>query len=184
MAGQAARDRPGPSGAVLETPRLRLRPGGEGDVDGLCAGLNDWAVAQWVVRPPYPYEPRDALAYIALTATVCGAGFHPFRVIAARDTDALLGGISLEPDGAGAVLGYWLRPSAWGCGYMPEAAGALLADARRRLAGLAEIHATTDPENAASQSVLRRLGFACVGDRPATGCRRGASRSLVFARRL
>jgi RimJ/RimL family protein N-acetyltransferase len=169
----------------IETSRLRLRPGDDGDIDGLCAGLNDWSVAQWLVRPPYPYERHHAESFIALTQRSDRSGFHPFRIVAARDTNLLLGVISLEPSGDRAELGYWLLPSAHGRGYMVDAAVAMLSEGAAQLPEVSVVYATTDPDNLRSQAVLSRLAFKRVGQQPRRGeGRRPSPISLLFERSL
>jgi len=169
---------------ALTTPRLILRAGGERDIAAFCAGLGDWSVAQWLLRPPYPYHEADARSFLPVTATVCGNGFHPVRVIAERSSDVMLGVISLEPHGAEVELGYWLLAASHGHGYVPEAAAALLGDAAERLADITTAIATTAPDNLASQAVLKRLGFIQIGEREAASNRRSHRRSLLFSRPL
>jgi GNAT superfamily N-acetyltransferase len=55
-------------------------------------------------------------------------------------------------------LGYALLPAFWGHGYAAEAAAEVLGHAREGL-GFGRILAITDPANAASIGLLRRLGF-------------------------
>jgi ribosomal-protein-alanine N-acetyltransferase len=58
-------------------------------------------------------------------------------------------------DATALELGYHFLPSAWGQGYATEAARALLETAPGRV-----VEAPVVPDNARSQSVMRRLGFA------------------------
>lgn len=55
-------------------------------------------------------------------------------------------------------LRYGVAEPAWGRGLATEIARAVLEDARTRL-GMRELRASTNAPNAASISVLRRLGF-------------------------
>jgi RimJ/RimL family protein N-acetyltransferase len=152
---------------MIETARLRLRPGFERDVDGLVAALNDWTVAQWLIQPPYPYRAEDARQFIRATASEDGIGGR--YIIADRGTDALLGVVGLTPSGGRVELGYWLCPVAQRQGYMREAAAASLGRAARRAGGVHTVFATTDPDNLPSQAVLLALGFERRGEqaRPA-----------------
>ncbi|HLM52540.1 MAG TPA: GNAT family N-acetyltransferase [Pseudoxanthomonas sp.] len=54
--------------------------------------------------------------------------------------------------------GYALLPEFWGRGYAAEAAAEVLRHAREAL-GLGRILAITDPANASSMRLLRKLGF-------------------------
>ena len=59
---------------MIETARLRLRPGLDRDVKGLVAAMNDWSIAQWLIRPPYPYSEDDARRFIQWTLPKDGVG--------------------------------------------------------------------------------------------------------------
>lgn len=168
---------------MIETARLRLRQGTEGDIPDLVAALNDWNVAQGLARPPYPYSTDDARGFLRWSRPPPGALASPkAHVVADRLSDRLLGVVSLETqDCGGAELGYWLAPAAQGQGYMREAVAVVLKDGLGRLPGAATVHATTDPENHRSQAVLLSFGFrevAVEARRPPT--RRGTSFVVRF----
>ena len=59
-------------------------------------------------------------------------------------------------------VGFAFFPSAWGRGWAAESAGAVLDHARDAL-GMRRVLAITDPENAASIRVLRRIGMRAAG---------------------
>jgi ribosomal-protein-alanine N-acetyltransferase len=61
-----------------------------------------------------------------------------------------------------AEIGYELHPDHWGQGFMSEAVWAVLGHGFLDM-GLHRIEATVDPDNAASASLLRRLGFTEEG---------------------
>jgi len=93
-----------------------------------------------------------------------------------RSDGTVLGRVMLIPLGgfAGATadteieLGYRLHVDAWGQGYATEAARAALTHAFDA-ATLDRVVALSHPENAASQNVLRKLGFVETGVRQAYG---------------
>ena len=58
-------------------------------------------------------------------------------------------------------IGWHLHPDAWGSGYAAEAAAAVLPEAWA--AGIPRIVAVTNPANAASQRVCRRIGMRALG---------------------
>src|SRR3546814_7376212 len=58
-------------------------------------------------------------------------------------------------------IGWHLHPRAWGHGYASEAAAAVLEQAWA--AGIRRVVAVTNPANAASQSVCRRIGMRHLG---------------------
>ncbi|MEM7269901.1 MAG: GNAT family N-acetyltransferase [Pseudomonadota bacterium] len=59
-------------------------------------------------------------------------------------------------------IGYILKKSSWGSGYATETCARLLEFAFAET-GLSAIYATTDPENLASQNVLKKCGFQSLG---------------------
>ena len=66
------------------------------------------------------------------------------------------------PESQGEVeIGWHLHPDAWGNGYAPEAARAILA--RGFEAGLPEIHAVTHLTNDNSMAVCRKIGMTHLG---------------------
>jgi RimJ/RimL family protein N-acetyltransferase len=148
---------------IIETPRLRLRPGHEGDINGLVDGLNDWSVAQWLIMPPYPYSREDAAAFIGWSHDARDDGFG-HRIIADRQSDRLLGCVGLfNEDGARWDLGYWIARHCRRQGFATEALQGLLAHAFAHGARLAAICAYPDPHNTASCAMLEKLGFLSKG---------------------
>ena len=80
--------------------------------------------------------------------------------IFSRDEARVLGGSGLHANVGEAALeiGYWLRASETGNGYMTEAVAAITQAAFARC-GIDRLEIRVDPENQASLSVPRRLGF-------------------------
>jgi RimJ/RimL family protein N-acetyltransferase len=100
------------------------------------------------------------------------AGTDLHWCIADRLSDAMLGNVQIfrmgpVRDRFQGELGYWLRPGARGRGIIGEALGPLLAHAFTPLdqggLGLIRLHAATDSDNRASQSILRSAGFTQWG---------------------
>ena len=85
-----------------------------------------------------------------------------------NDSGWFLGGIGLHlrQPGGWAVpafsIGYWVRPSAQGFGYVTEAAG-LVVDYALDVLGAHRIEIACDPENIRSISIPKRLGFQLEG---------------------
>ena len=165
---------------IIETQRLRLRPFRYADIAPIVAGLNDWTIAQWLSRTPFPYAVHDAEAWLAEADKAHAGGRY---AIAARGSDALIGAIGVEPDGPDRELGYWLGVAHWGRGLAGEAVDALVAASFGTL-GVRRLHATTDPDNTRSQRVLLKAGFREIGTRAADPpTRRGHGFRPVFERR-
>ncbi|MFF2505003.1 GNAT family N-acetyltransferase [Streptomyces sp. NPDC058067] len=95
------------------------------------------------------------------------AGWGTYVIVRAGDGHAIGGiGFHSAPDDDGRVeIGYDLTEGARGRGYATEAVTAIAAWALSQ-PGVTAVTATTDPDNAASQRVLRRAGFAEI---PAAG---------------
>jgi len=164
---------------IIETPRLRLRAFRRADIASIVAGLNDWTVAQWLSRTPFPYAVTDAEAWLADADRAHAGGRY---AIADRISDDLIGAIGIEPDDVERELGYWLGADHWGKGLASEAVGALVAAAFGTL-GVRRLHATTDPDNARSQRVLLKAGFRQIGAQPADPpTRRGHTFRPLFER--
>ena len=86
-------------------------------------------------------------------------------VVVANHSGSVIGTCLLfrfEPASARAEIGYVLGQRHWGCGYMREALTTLLAFAFNELA-LRRLEAEVDPRNAASDRLLRSLGFTHEG---------------------
>lgn len=103
-----------------------------------------------------------------------------------KEGDRYLGGIGLHPinwDIRRFEIGYWLRKSAEGHGYIAEAVK-LLADYALNELGANRVEIKCDERNTRSASVARRLGFvqeACLRNH-ATAPDGSLRNTLIFAR--
>lgn len=98
-----------------------------------------------------------------------------------RDESEILGGTGLHPRAAAddMEIGYWLRSSAVGRGYVTESTAALTTVAFATWP-LRTVTIICDPLNHASAAVAARLGFACQGTVPAREPRPGRTHDLVW----
>jgi RimJ/RimL family protein N-acetyltransferase len=170
---------------VLRTARLQLRALLASDADSVIAAMNDWAVAQWVSAPPFPYRPPDFDFFLRLVGDDHATG-RPTRFgIADGESDALVGTIAIEPKGeSSGELGYWIGRAFWGRGYASEAAAAVVSHVREQRLFRC-LTAVTDPENDASHRVLLKTGFVCTGTFPReTPSRRGSMARRTYAHDL
>ncbi len=114
--------------AVLETPRLSLRPFTLADAPDVqrLAGASE--VADTTLNVPHPYENGMAEQWIGGQAELFTAGSNVAYAITLRDGGTLLGAISLgvTAQHRRAEMGYWLGVPFWNQGYMTEAAEALV----------------------------------------------------------
>ena len=168
---------------VLETERLRMRPLGEEDLDLAHEIFLDPDVVRYVCELSKP----ENLASELETCTARGAGgrLGVWCVMDKASSEKLGTGVLLPlpldeddtdwsllvedryPD-AEIEIGYMLKRSAWGRGIATEVCTRLVRFAFEQTA-LAEVVACTDPENLASQNVLKKSGFTDVGLRRAYG---------------
>jgi RimJ/RimL family protein N-acetyltransferase len=164
----------------LETRRLWLRWPQASDAAALAALAGDWEVARFTAHIPHPYTLEDAEQFIRESRIGNGLGRHLRLVMTLKSGDrSAIGMVGLESGAEGSELGYWLGKPFWGQGLAREA-GVALIDAFFRVTPASELIAASLPENAASQSVLRRIGFAPAGEGPAPGRHSGA-KALLFA---
>jgi ribosomal-protein-alanine N-acetyltransferase len=148
----------------LHTDRLRLRPFLPEDEEGLFLLWNDaqvrrylWddqPVAREVVREQIALSQRDFQE----------RGFGLFSLFQKEDPGPIIGfcGLRRIDEGPDVELLYGLLPAFWRQGLATEASRAVLRFGFER-AGLPEILAGTDLDNAASQRCLERLGMSEAG---------------------
>jgi RimJ/RimL family protein N-acetyltransferase len=139
----------------IETERLFLRAPRLGDASAIAKGLNNFNVARFLTKVPFPYAEQDAENWISSLSE--NAPEHRAFVVE-RDDTGVIGVIGLESE-----LGYWLAESHWGNGYATEAAAATLHwyfDATRAESITSGAH----EDNPASLNVQRKLGFEVTGN--------------------
>ncbi|MDB5465602.1 MAG: family N-acetyltransferase [Phenylobacterium sp.] len=174
---------------MIETGRLILRRWREADREPYAAMMADPEVADWLGGVLTRAEADARIDRSEATFEQHGFG----RFALERQADgALVGYCGLMPVGEdlpeapGVEIGWAVAREAWGQGYAPEAARAVLADAFGRL-GLAEVVAYTTVGNVRSQAVMRRAGFVRMPDRdfdhPLFAPGHPLCRHLVFAAR-
>jgi len=141
------------------TRRLILRPLVTADEGWIARDISRPEVQHWLTGPPHPYGIDEARAFITACAEAPG-----IRVVeasgAACGVVSIMAHRSAGPDQR--ELGYWLAPRAWGKGYMTEAARTLIDWYFQTGGGM--IHSGWIDGNAASQNVLRKLGFVRTGE--------------------
>ncbi len=167
----------------LATDRLLLRRFTEADAPFLLDLHARPEVMRWIGSGAVQTDPAQAAARAARYAALD----HPVRGIWAiedRDGGALLGTLLLKelpasaaplagddpaprdaPEEGETEIGWHLHPDAWGRGVATEAARRVLAHAAE--GGLARVLAVTNPANAPSQAVCRRIGMRPLGRTPA-----------------
>jgi RimJ/RimL family protein N-acetyltransferase len=142
------------------TERLLLRPGWVEDAPALAAAIGNEAIVLNLSKVPWPYDVRDAEAYLGRDRGEGEADFLIF--MRTLGSPRLIGGIGLAQDGADMVMGYWIVPSCWGLGFATEAGQAVIAMAQDSLR-VDRIVGRHFIDNPASGYVLKKLGFVTDG---------------------
>lgn len=147
----------------LETKRLVLKLPQNDNRQALVGNLNDYDVAKWLSNVPLPYTMSHATEWVRTVNAGIKDESPSFQPSIFMD-EALIGGVGLRPvDKDVYELGFWLAKDYWGRGLAIEAATGLLRYGRRKLSGSRFI-AHCAKENAASMSVLQKLGFRLVDE--------------------
>jgi RimJ/RimL family protein N-acetyltransferase len=154
------------------TERLLLRPGWAEDAPALAAAIADEKIVRNLATAPWPYDLRDAEAFLAQPRDPSMPSFLIFE--RTSGAPSLVGSCGLGRRPSGAVeLGYWIARPFWGRGFATEA-GLALIDIARTL-GFARLEGSHFLDNPASGRVLEKLGFEPLGiTAPRVSCARGA----------
>ena len=151
---------------VVETSRLRLRPWRDTDAPEPGEGP-DAASLRFMPAGAQPGA-DDFTAWLSRRRKEMAGGADLHWCIADLATDQMLGNVQIFRMGPAqgrfqGELGYWLRPGARGRGVISEAVAVAVAHAFRPVTGgglgLVRLHAGTDSDNHASQSILQSAGF-------------------------
>ena len=157
---------------MIETDRLVLRPFTYDDAERLFDMFRRPEVARWSGNGT-PMTSVDE-AHERIDRYPVRRGTHPAAGIfaAVLRTSGVVAGMTMLvplPPSAGVdrddmEIGWHFHPDEWGNGYATEAGAAMVE--RAFAAGIPELYAVTDPDNAPSQAVCRRLGMTDLGLRP------------------
>lgn len=147
----------------IETDRLVLRQLTQDDAGFLAETASKPEICRMIARVPTRFPVLAAEIFVTCTRLGERTGRCMVRLITSREAGDRLGIIGIDDAGDGAFdLGYWMAPTAWGRGYVTEAARAMIAAARMR--GIARLTAGNFLDNPASARVLDKLGFAPTGE--------------------
>lgn len=143
---------------TLRTKRLVLRPLVLDDADALGPAMSDSVLMTWWSSPPHK-SIEETRQYVA-----GNAAHDPYVTWAiTRHGGSALGWVVLreQRDRVGEI-GYLLARGEWGKGMAKEAVSAVIQHAFQDLR-YRRLFADTDPDNAASNGLLERLGFRREG---------------------
>lgn len=145
----------------LETSRLQLEPFELAHFDGLRAMENDPEIMRYISNGVVktPEETLATIERVTLRWQQYGFSWWAMREKASGD---IVGAGCLQhlanQDGAPLEIGWRLNANHHGKGYATEAAQAIIQFAVEHI-GAKYLVAVADPENAASQRVMQRLGM-------------------------
>lgn len=147
---------------TLETERLILRPFALTDAKDVQRLAGAVEVAEHANSIPHPYEDGMAEKWIATHKSAYDAGSSAIFAITLKDTNELIGEISLRFIDDEAELGYWIGVGYWGRGYCTEAGQVVIAYALK-VANLQRVRASHHIDNVASDRVMIKLGMVYDG---------------------
>lgn len=160
------------------TPRLLLRPGFPEDAPALAAAIADQTIVRNLSAAPWPFEVRDAEAFLAAPRDPLLPAFLMFERSDAAPRLVGCCGLGRRPSGA-VELGYWVMRSCWGRGIATEASTALIDIAR--VLRLSRLEGSYFLDNPASGRVLEKLGFIASGViAPRFSCARGGEAPVRY----
>ncbi|GKT98279.1 n-acetyltransferase p20 [Fusarium langsethiae] len=168
-----------PGTLLVETERLIIRRFYLSDAHVMASAANNKAIADNLRNTfPSPYTLSDAQNFLANMACKPDGTSYPYHngIFLKPNTNE---NPSTKPLFIGAIgampkndmyfrtweIGYWLAEPAWGKGYMPEAAKAFILWCFETWPDLNRIEAVVTEWNAASQNILKKLGFTQEGIR-------------------
>lgn len=148
----------------VATPRLTLRPADERDLDDLMAVNGDPEVTRFL---PYAtwQSLEDGRAWLRRADALTASGTGRQLVLVERGDARVIGTLLVfrfDEGSARVELGYVLGRSHWGRGLMSEAVEATCTHAFSTL-GMRRIEAEVNPDNAASNALLQKVGFTREG---------------------
>ncbi|MEJ6394422.1 GNAT family N-acetyltransferase [Gymnodinialimonas sp. 2305UL16-5] len=169
--------------AVIDAPRMILRPLRPSDAGLMTLYGSDKRVADMTTSIPHPLPPGASEAFVA-------NAMKPDRTEFVWAMDAteyggaeLMGVISLEQmDREQSEIHYWVAPAMWNTGFASEAVTALV---RANPLGNKTIFGSVFQDNPGSARVLTNAGFEYLGDAEAFSVARNAKvQTWTYIRKL
>jgi len=143
---------------MFETTRLILRPMNKTDAEAVFAMRSDENVMRFI-RPPQIRQ-SEAEDWINLVSSRWEKEKIGFCAVIEKSSNKFIGwcGLWHLKETGETEVGYALFREFWGGGFASEAAGAFLEYGFNEL-NLEKVVAVAEPENQASQNVMKRLGM-------------------------
>ena len=151
--------------ALLETPRLWLRPVERSDASAIQMAAAVREIADTMISIPHPYPDGEAARYIARQQAEFNAGRAVAFAIELKKMNGFGGVIEvreIDREHLQAELSFWLKPDHWGQGFMSEAVQAVVPFGFEVL-DLNRLYAHHMLRNPASGRILEKSGFTQEG---------------------
>jgi RimJ/RimL family protein N-acetyltransferase len=155
------------NGSILEPIEIRvgnlvLRQPRPSDLDAVVAACQDPEMSRFIPFLPVPYGVDDARTWLEKVELAWAKSEErTFAIIDEAEGERFQGVVTVRLR-EGGTLGYWLASWARGRGVMTESLRAVVQWVREEQ-GIQHLGLSTHPDNAASQRVAERAGFARVG---------------------
>lgn len=158
--------------AVIETPRMYLRPMRPSDAGLLAMYHADKRVAEMTTSIPHPLPPGAAESFIANYIKPDRTSFAWVMDATEFGGSEVMGVISLDQmDRDQSEIGYWVAPAMWNTGFASEAVQAMVeANPLRNKT----VFGSVFQDNPGSARVLTNAGFDYLGDAEAFSVARNA----------
>ena len=178
----------GPANHVLETDRLRLSPIQAGDEELLWPHVADERITQFMAWDPHPDQKRTREFVNAERSRLAEDRGITWMILEGDTFCGIISLIALQRTHRSLVynkaeLAYWLCPECQGRGLMTEAAEAVIGFCEQEL-GLNKLCVSHFGPNAASERLIKRLGFRCVGTQQREFCKAGTWYDHVLYEKL
>ena len=157
--------------AILETPRLILRPPQTSDVPHFVPLIGDFDVSKNCSRTPHPYTDHHGHEFVTMIAEKRALKQDYAFAIRRKEDDAFIGLCGIHPE-RGWEIGYWIGKPFWGQGYATEVGETLIGFGFDEL-GAERLAAEWFHDNPASGRVLEKLGFTPAGETMSNSLARG-----------
>ena len=158
--------------AVIETPRMVLRPMRASDAGLMSHYAADKRVAEMTTSIPHPLPPGATEAFIANATNADEGSFAWVMDATPFGGSEVLGVISLnQMDRGQSEIYYWVAPALWNTGFASEAVHAMVA---ANPLGNSTIFGSVFQDNPGSARVLTNAGFEYLGDAEAFSVARNA----------
>jgi len=149
---------------MLETNRLHLKPITLADQEAVFSTLNYKESVQAMSLFDWPLDDAQILAWCARSEDGYARQCEYILLAINKNDRFAIGGIGLDlcdEEAGAAETGYWVDRNCQGLGYASEMLREVLGFGFSAL-GLGKIYATTACDNAGSERVLEKAGFAFV----------------------